>query len=328
VVEHDLHSRFADWLSARVGATVEVAPFDTPGHGGFSNETLLTTATWNGEEHRLVLRVAPSGPGIFPSYDLGQQARIMDRLRAHTDVPVPEVLWREPDAAVLGREFYVMEHVEGRIPPDLPGYQFEGWIKDAPPDEQARVLDGALDAMARIHHVDPDDSHLEFLDRAEHGNEPIEQELGYWRAYLDWASHGEHLATHETILDWCVEQRPPEPTSRTLAWGDARLGNLIFGDDLSVRAVMDWEMAVIGPPELDLGWFLFLDGIALQFTDPLPGFPDHDGIVASYESRLGRRVEHLDWYEVWGGFRAACVQVPLGMGTENPLTAALLQRIG
>src|SRR5688572_20498153 len=177
---------------ARVGSPVEVAPFNAPG-AGLSNETLLTTATWNGETRRLVLRLAPSGRGIFPAYDLDRQARVMDCLRAHTHVPVPEVLWREPDPAPLGRRFYVMAHVDGLIPPNLPGYQFEGWVKEASANEQSRVLDAALDVMARIHRVDPDDAGLAFLDRTEYGTEPIEQELGYWRAYLDWASRGERL---------------------------------------------------------------------------------------------------------------------------------------
>lgn len=335
----DLSARFAQWLETRVGASVQLEALTTPGHGGFSNETLLTTAEWNGARHGLVLRLAPSGPGIFPTYDLDHQARVL-RALADTDVPVPEVLWSERDPSVLGREFYVMERVDGRIPPDRPGYQFLGWVKDAPAEEQTRVMDAGVEAMARIHRVDVTRADLGFLDRSELGATPLDQELGYWRAYLDWASGDERFDALETILEWCVANRPPEPPGHGLAWGDARLGNLIYGDDLTVRAVMDWEMAVLGPPELDLGWFVFLERLALQFTDGLPGFLDPDGMVAAYERHLGRRLEHLDWYETWGGFRAACIQVPLVTlahqrgeapdlkgRADNPLTTALLQRI-
>ena len=337
----DLAERFAEWLQARVGAPVRLDPFTTPGHGGFSNETLLTTAEWDGTRRGLVLRLAPAGPGIFPRYDLDRQARVLQALRAHTDVPVPEVLWSERDPGVLGRDFYVMARVDGRIPPDRPGYQFMGWVKDASPDEQALVLDAGLEVMARIHHVDWERAELGFLDRPEHGTGALDQELGYWRAYLDWASGDERFDALETIWDWCLAHRPPEPPTRGLAWGDARLGNLIYDSDLTVRAVMDWEMAVLAPPELDLGWYLFLERLALQFTDPLPGFVEPDAMMTAYERHLGRELEHLGWYETWGGFRAACIQVPLvtlahargeapnldGRG-DNPLTTELLRRLG
>lgn len=337
---NELHARFAEWLAGQVGAAVTLDAFTVPGHGGFSNETYVTTAEWDGARHGLVLRLAPAGPGLFPDYDLDKQARVLEALRAHTDVPVAEVLWREPGDAVLGRAFYVMAYVDGRIPPDRPGYQFEGWVKDASADEQARVLDSGLGAMARIHHVDVHDADLGFLDRPEHGDGAITQELGYWRAYLDWASAGERYDMLETIWEWCAANRPPEPPTRGLVWGDARLGNLIYADDCSVRAVMDWEMALLGPPELDLGWYLFLDRLALQFFERLPGFVDADAMVGEYERKLGRSVEHLDWYETWGGFRAACIQIPLVTlahakgeapdlsGRErNPLTVELLRRI-
>src|SRR5687767_7172282 len=213
VTEEELTARFAEWLRAQVGAPVRLDPFTTPGHGGFSNETHLTTAEWDGTRRGLVLRLAPAGPGIFPSYDLDRQARVLQALRAHTDVPVPEVLWSEQDPGVLGRDFYVMERVDGRIPPDRPGYQFVGWVKDASPDEQARVLDAGLGAMARIHRVDWERADLGFLDRSEHGTGALDQELGYWRSYLDWASGDERFDALETIWEWCVSHRPPEPSS-------------------------------------------------------------------------------------------------------------------
>jgi aminoglycoside phosphotransferase (APT) family kinase protein len=337
----ELHDRFAAWVSDRVGAHATIGPMVVPGHGGFSNETFVTTADWGDGARGIVLRLAPAGTGLFPDYDLDRQARILQLLRTHTDVPVPEVLWAESDTTALGRPFYVMARVDGRIPPDRPGYLFEGWVKDASSDDQSRVLDNGLGMMAHIHHVDWQHAGLDFLDRQNHGDGAIGQELGYWRAYLDWAGGDERFDLLETIWEWCVAHRPPEPAERRLVWGDARLGNLVYADDCTVRAVLDWEMAVLGPPELDLGWYLFLDRLALSFAEPLPGFAQPDDQVRMFESHVGRRVEHLDWYETWGGFRAACIQIPLvtlahsrgevpdlaGRG-DNPLTADLLRRIG
>jgi aminoglycoside phosphotransferase (APT) family kinase protein len=110
-------------------------------------------------------------------------------------------------------------------------------------------------------------------------------------------------------------------------WGDARLGNLVVDDALRPVAVLDWEMAVLGPPELDLGWYLFLERTARQFAAQLPGFPEPGDLVTRYADRLGRPLRHLAWFEAWSGFRTACIQVRLAETAEarerNPVTKAL-----
>jgi len=336
-----LAARFSDWLASQVGERVSLGPMVAPTHGGLSNDTLLVDAGWGAGTSRLVLRLAPGGTPLFPHYDLGLQVTVLRALGAHTDVPVPQVRWDEPDPEPLGRPFYVMAHVDGQIPPDNPGTHFDGWVKALPAPEQTHLLDSSLAMMARIHRVDWPGAGLDVLDRGEYGPDPIAQELGAWRSYLDWASDGERFALLEDAFDWCVTNRPTGEVERALVWGDARLGNLIYDDALDPRAVLDWEMAVLGPPELDLGWFLFLERTALQFVDQLPGFPDRAGTVRRYEQHLGRPVRDLDWYEVWGGMRAACIQVRLGrilleLGViddprypqRNPVTKALRGLVG
>ena len=328
--------RFTGWLEAHVGERVSLGPLVAPTHGGLSNDTLLVDAVWGAAAHGLVLRLAPGGTPLFPRYDLGLQIAVLRGLGAHTDVPVPEVLWDEPDPEPLGRPFYVMARVDGRIPPDNPGTHFDGWVKDLPAPQQSHLLDTTIGMLARIHRVDWQAAGLALLDRPEHGPDPIAQELGAWRAYLDWASAGERLDVLEDAYDWCVANRPTGEVDRALVWGDARFGNIIYDEALAPRAVIDWEMAVLGPPELDLGWYLFLERTALQFVEQLPGFADRAGVVGRYEEHLGRPVRDLDWYEAWGGMRAACIQVRLGqilfeLGViederyrqRNPVTKAL-----
>ena len=340
VEEDTLADRFREWLEGRVGGSVTLGDLESPTLGGLSNETLLAEADWGDGARGLVLRLAPGGTPIFPEYDLGKQVAILRALAAGSLVPVPEVLWDEPDADVLGRPFYVMAHVDGRIPPDSPGYHFEGWVKELPPQQQRGLHDKSIDMMALINRVDVDAAGLGFVDRPEHGADPIAQEIGAWRAYLDWAADGERLEHVEDAFAWCVEHRP-ESGERALVWGDARLGNLIYGDDLAPLCVLDWEMAVLGPAELDLGWYLFLDRTALQFTERLPGFPEREGTIARYGSRLGRGIRDVDWYEAWGGVRAACIQVRLGLvlyelgvfpdlswRAKNPVTKALRGLLG
>jgi aminoglycoside phosphotransferase (APT) family kinase protein len=339
---HDsLAARFGAWLEQQVGGRVSLGPLVSPTHGGLSNDTMLVEADWGDGARRLVLRLAPGGTPLFPRYDLGLQISVLRALGAHTDIPVPEVLWDQPDPEPLGRPFYVMAHVDGRIPPDNPGTHFDGWVKDLPATEQSVLFDDSMAMFARIHRVDWRSAGLDLLDRPEHGDDPITQELGAWRAYLDWASDGERLDLLEDAYDWCVANRPTRAVDRALVWGDARLGNIIYDAALAPRAVIDWEMAVLGPPELDLGWYLFLERTALQFVEQLPGFPDRAGAVQRYEQHLGRPMRDLEWYEAWGGMRAACIQVRLGrilfeLGVidderyrqRNPVTKALRGLIG
>jgi aminoglycoside phosphotransferase (APT) family kinase protein len=90
-----------------------------------------------------------------------------------------------------------------------------------------------------------------------------------------------------------------------LAWGDARIGNMIFDDDGRCAAVLDWEMAALGSPELDVAWFLFLDRHHSQGmgVERLEGFPSREATVARYEDKSGFRVRHLHYYEVFAALR-------------------------
>jgi aminoglycoside phosphotransferase (APT) family kinase protein len=293
-----------------------------------SNDTLLIEADWGEGSRSIVLRLTPSGAPLFPHYDLGAQVALLRTLRAVTDVPVPRVLWFEPDPEPLGSAFFVMDHVDGRIPPDA--HLFGGWVKDLSPADQTRLLEGALDVLARIHRVDltVDPGAFALLDRPEHGSAPLDQELGWWHAYLDWAARGDRLASLEDAYAQLVWSRPPDgEIARGLVWGDARLGNLVVDDALTPVAVLDWEMAVLGPPELDVGWYLFLDRTARQFAAQLPGFPAPDALAADYAARLGRPLCDLAWFEAWSGFRTACIQVRMADRPEarerNPVTEAL-----
>src|SRR5262245_10344415 len=147
------------WLQRKLPAARDVAvgEIGLPSGSGFSNETLLIDARWREGARpvaaRLVARVKPKAYAIFPEYDLHRQYRVMELL-APTPVPVPRVRWYEDDASVLGQPFYVMDRVDGVIPPDHPPFTTGGWLFDASLAEQGELARAALDVLAEVHRVD------------------------------------------------------------------------------------------------------------------------------------------------------------------------------
>lgn len=300
-----------DWLAAQLpdAADVEVTDVVTPQASGMSNETLMFTATWteNGQpQHRdYVARVAPQGPGVFPRYDLVTEQRVLHALSQHTDAPVPATPWVETDTAVLGADFLVMERLSGRIATDDPPFTAAGWVLDLEPAQRALMCDNALVALTRVHAADIKTLGLDFLDHPELGETPLDQHIADWRKTYAWAAEGEINPTIEAGFEWIEANRPSEPEPTVLNWGDARLGNLLIGDDFAVNGILDWEMVCLGSPEMDLGWWLLLqrhhtEGIGF----PLPeGFPDRDAILARYTELTGHQVKYADFYETFSALR-------------------------
>jgi aminoglycoside phosphotransferase (APT) family kinase protein len=289
-----------------------ISELSGPSDTGFSNDTLLFDLAWNdgGRERSegLVVRIEPTGFKIFPSYDIEQQFRVM-RLLGSTDVPVPRTRWLEEDPAILGAPFYVMERVEGRVPTDNPPYHMDGWVTGIRPEERAKLWWNGLEVLARIHRLDWKGEGFGFLDAPQWGSDPLEQQLRYYEDYLGWAGQGRPHPTSEAGLEWLRKHRPDgEPTA--LCWGDARLGNMIFRDGECV-AVLDWEMAALGSPEADFGWWLFFDDhhSAGCGVPRLGGFPEREETIARYEEWSGHRVRNLEYYEILAGFRFSVIMI-------------------
>ncbi len=299
------------WLSGKLtGATdVVVCDVETPQASGLSNETLLFRASWkvDGVEQggRYVARVAPQGPAVFPSYDLAAEQRVMQALAQHTDVPVPNTPWVETDPSVLGAQFLVMERLDGRVPADDPPFTAdpEGFVlAELTPEQRAEMCDNALRAMVGIHAADVDALGLGFLDR---GGPVLDQHLTYWRETYDWARDGDVNPAVEDGFAWIEAHRPEDDEEVVLCWGDARIGNMLVGDDLQINGVLDWEMVALGTPGLELGWWLFMqrhhtEGIGA----PLPeGMPTREEIISRYTELTGRSLPNIDFYEVFAALR-------------------------
>ena len=300
------------WLSRMAGEPVTVVDMSTPGSAGFSSETLVVTCEHAGVTAEYVVRRPPSPTAfpLFPVYDFDRQVAAMRLVRDRTDVPVPAILGVEPDPAVLGAPFFVMERCAGEAA-DNPPYVFAGWLLDAPTAVRDAVSGSCIDLLAEVHGI----ADLPSLRPFEFGGagSALRRHVEHTKAHYDWAVGSDRrVPLIETAFDW-IEANWPGEAEPALSWGDARPANILWHDGRPT-AVLDWEMVAVAPPEVDLGWMLFFQvyfqDIAARSGRPgLPDFLCRDESVARYERATGRPVLDLDWYLTYAALRQAVTSV-------------------
>ncbi len=310
--------RLTGWLARKLPAgarDIEISELQIPQGAGHSNTTLLFDARWTeggaAQGGGFVARAKPSGRGVFPEYDMRLQYRCMEILGARSNVPVPRMLWFEEDASVLGQPFYVMEKLDGVVPSDNPPYAISGWLAEASPAQQDALWRRSIEVLARIHRLDWKALGFDFLDRPEYGPTGFAQQLAYYREYLEWATDGAPAPELRETLAW-LEANRPAGDRLVLNWGDARISNMMYRDFTPI-AVLDWEMACIGPPEADLAWFIFMNDF-LTTAIGLPGvagFPDRAATVEEYVRHAGEPLRDLHYFSVWAAFRFAVIMAAI-----------------
>src|SRR5664280_128196 len=284
---------------------VELTGFQRPS-AGFSSDTVFFDAAWTSDgarhERALVLRMAPPGDGTFPHYDLTVQWQAQQAAVA-AGVPVADPVL-EPGTGWIGTPFLLMPRVEGHLVGGVT--HRDRWLLTLDDSARGALYRDFVAVLSRIHRSDvPLDS---AIPRRDNG-----AELDHWDAYLTWSSGGSPVATLVDALGWCRDHRPAAEPEPALLWGDARLENAVIGDDLRVRAVLDWDMTSIGAPEHDLAWFTGLDlTMGHLFGERTAGFPDRAETIALFEGHCGRPVEHLAWYETLAMVRSTAVMTRLG----------------
>lgn len=321
----ELAAGFGAWVSAQQGvpASVEVTRPDS----GLSSETVLLDVTSEHGNQSLVVRMPPSGDPLFPDYDLSRQVRVQAALGA-TGVPVAEPLALEADPQWVGTPFLVMPRIPGRTLTNAPPYPGKGPLHDAGPDVQARALTDMAELLAQIHRLDVASLDLGDLSG---GGPTLAGMLDYWQHFLGWATpDGQGSDLYLQAVD-ALRATIPDTTETCLLWGDPQLVNLVYDDDLRIAAVLDWEMATTGPPEVDLGWFLTLhEGACETAGTTLPGDPGRESFVASYAAALGRPVGDLAWFELFAHVRSGAIVLRLGelmaqAGVPNTWTSQVPQ---
>jgi aminoglycoside phosphotransferase (APT) family kinase protein len=310
------------WLSTVLpgGATPEITVESGVDSNGMSSETIILTGRWDEDgEHReqkFVARVAPAEQDVpvFSSYRMDHQFDVIRIVGEKTDVPVPPVRWLEPTGSVLGTQFFLMDYVDGRVPPDVMPYTFgDNWFADAPLESQRELQDSTVEVIAKLHAIPEPEKVFGFLDD---GSEPnaLRRNFNWLKSWYQFAVPDiGRSALVERSLEW-LEANWPEDTAATdsvLVWGDSRIGNVLY-DGFRPTAVLDWEMATLGPREMDVAWIVFAHMVFQELAGlaGLPGLPDvmrEEDVRAVYAEHSGVDLGDLKWFYVYSGVIWCCV---------------------
>ncbi|CAN7317380.1 phosphotransferase family protein [Mycolicibacterium frederiksbergense] len=315
-----LPEQLSQWLATVLPE--QAAPQITVENGvdanGMSSETILLTARWGDDEQRLVARVAPTAADVpvFSSYRLDHQFELMRLVGELTEVPVPRVRWIDAGGEVLGTPFFLMDRVDGEVPPDVMPYTFGGnWFADAPPERQRELQDSTVAVLAQLHSIPDAAQRFSFLTEVDPpGDTPLRRHFGWLKEWYEFAVPDiGRSALVEQALGWLEEHFPTDIAASppVLAWGDSRVGNVLYADFRPV-AVLDWEMATVGPRELDVSWIIFAHMVFQELAGlaGLPGLPDvlrEEDVRATYERLTGATLGDLHWFYIYSAVIWCCV---------------------
>jgi aminoglycoside phosphotransferase (APT) family kinase protein len=277
---------------------------------GFSNLTYRVTVEHAHGQQAIVLRRPPRGVKAGIAHDMGREHGILTALHAR-GVPVPTPLARCDDAAVIGAPFYLMELVDGVI---LRGSLPESLSAQAAavPGRLAALSHTFVQTLAQLHAVNVSTEPLASLGRPD--GYVQRQVQGWTKRWL--ASRTDEVPALDAAAAWLDTHRPPDRAA-TLVHNDFKLDNLVLAPDLSrVRAILDWEMATIGDPLMDLGTSLaywveagdapIFRALGLGIT-ALPGNMTRAELVQAYGAHRGIDVSDAPFYYTFGLFKVAVI---------------------
>jgi aminoglycoside phosphotransferase (APT) family kinase protein len=317
----------ARWLGANLPAYAGPVTLSQFGRG-YSNLTYLVQigspgagGAASGEARELVLRRAPPGVKIKSAHDMGREFRILSALAS---VPgwtkTPKPLAACEDESILGSQFYVMERVRGVI---LRAKTPKGLTLDAP--TMTRLSEATIDTLAEIH----------TLDFRAAGLDGIGKQGGYVRRQVEgWADRYAKAQTDDVPqmreLEAWLRAHLPDDGAPALIHNDFKYDNVVFDEGLSkVVSVLDWEMATVGDPLMDLGTTL---GYWIEPDDPpvfqvtvfgptnQPGNLRRSELVARYAEKTGRDVGDVLFYYANALFKLAVVAQQLYKRWKDGLT--------
>jgi len=268
---------------------------------GQSNPTYKLTA----KSGQYVLRAQPTGELLKSAHAVDREYRVMHALQ-QTDVPVPVVHHLCTDTTVIGRLFFVMEYVQGRVfwNPSLP---------ELTQSEVASLYSEMNRVLASLHSVDIYKAGLESYGKA---GDYFSRQISLWtRQYLS-----SETRTHETInelMQWLPENVPEDDGQLSLIHGDYRIDNIMFEEKgEQAVALLDWELSTLGHPFADLSyqcmqWRLPNDAVVSGLAGidrKALGIPTEEEYVQAYCQRRGiDPIENWPFYLAFNFFRFAAI---------------------
>lgn len=289
------------WLSSALG---DPGPFRlVPLTGGNSNETLMLT----GRDRRWIMRRPPSAAIAPSAHNMEREHQILVAL-ARTDVPAPGPAAVCSDPSIAGGPFLVMEAIDGhaitdRVPDDYPDE----------PGVVAAIGEAAVDALAALHAAPWAEIGLQDFGRHDGF---LDRQVGRWSSQLERYRHRE-LPYFDEIGTWLDAHRPATFVPGIMH-GDFHLDNVLLtpGPRIAPAAIIDWEMATIGDPLLDLGLFLAFWGTDrpddpamphVQAVSRLDGTCPREHLAARYAERSERSIDDLPWYMTLAFWKLASI---------------------
>ncbi len=311
----DITVTLRDWIEANVAGWrhVELKPRDVVLGSGFSAEIFFVDAAYDTAEGRrsqsLVVRRQPTDFEVVPGSSLALQGQMMAAVEARGGIAVPPWIGMELDPAVLGMPFLIMGEVGGHAATMRPNYNAEGWVADMDPARRASSWKNGIEAFARLAAIDWRDG-FDFLARPDWGAPGLDQYLGHLAAWHAGSGRGRPMLYADAALEYVLRNKPSDAPVNVL-WGDPTPSNVMFDDEGKVNALIDWELAGLGPAELDLAWWLYYDDLfSRRFgVQRLEGLPSRAETIAIWEAKVGRQAENLDYYDIVVGLRSALIAV-------------------
>ena len=259
-------------------------------------------------DRRLVLRRPPFGPLPKAGHNMFREYRIMRDLKPAFD-QVPNTVFYTDDESIIGKEFYVMDRVDGplihkKIPSE--------WNWSA--DDTAQLGENFIDALARLHTLDWKALGLEDFGRPEGY---VRRQIEGWNKRWDKA-WTDGITRFDDVQKWLEDKMPAESGNVGVLHGDYRVDNAILkaDDPREIAALLDWEICAIGDPLMDLGNTL---SYWIQADDPAPmhmmirqpsaapGMPTRREFADRYGEKTGYDVSDIHYYFVYGIWRLAVI---------------------
>ena len=293
----------AAWLREHADGVPDGEPEVRQFPGGASNLTYLLRYP----SRDLILRRPPAGVKAKSAHDMHREFTIQSRLGPVFD-RVPEMVAFCDDQDVIGSDFYVMARLEGTI-----------LRRDPPEDLTLTPLDARalclrfLDVLVELHSVDPAAAGLQDLGR---GRGYVARQVRGWSDRFR-AARTDNVGDYERVMGW-LDEHQPEDVATVVVHNDYRLDNVVLDDGLQIVGVLDWEMATLGDPLMDLGgalayWVQADDDEAYFDIRRQPSYVDgmltRAELVEHYTERMGYSVTPEQWrfYEVFGLFRLGVI---------------------